>query len=471
MNRVVLLTSSGLTDRILAYSRWLAKLDQHVSVHTWATSAGNAASWELWKTKPGLVEDFPKIRPYKEFPINFLRRLNEFSWDYYFRDPSRMSMLRHFRDKAKWYVRMLALPGRVISALNWQHALEERLEHAMLRFNRSPEAELRLRELDPDLVVSTGTFRYFEPAISGVAKELGIPVMAFITSWDNLSIKSRMVFRYDGYLVWSERMKQELAHYYPGSRNAPVYVVGAPQFDVFFQRQRFLTRDAFCAGLNLIAARPIILHALGVANGVEEHHGALDLARRVVRGELGDAQLIVRPHPFNNQKELRSLFREYAPRVVVQQNHIAQKESGYLPSEDEINQWVNTFRHSDVVVHLSSTAAIDAAIAGRPSVCMDYDPTPGQPKQKLVKDVNHRWTHYRPVAESGGTWLVGSVEELLRAVRAYLANPSMHAAEREEMARYVCGFVDGRCGERASNAILDFAERTKHDRRTVGLAR
>jgi len=337
----------------------------------------------------------------------------------------------------------------------------------MINFNRSPEAERRLRDLNPDLVVSTGTFRYSEPAITGVAKRMGIPVMAFITSWDNLSIKNRMVFNYDSYIVWSDRMKQELREYYPRSRNAPVYVVGAPQFDVFFQGHRNQTRQEFCSRLGLEPTRPIVLHALGVANGVEEHHGALELARRVVRGELGDAQLIVRPHPFNNQKEMRSLFQAFAPRVVVQQNQGGRRD--VLPSEEEINQWVNTFRHADVVVHLSSTAAIDAAIAGCPSVCMDYDPSPGQTKQALIKEVNHVWTHYRPVAESGGTWLVESMEELVHAVRTYLANPTLHAAERDAMARYVCGLIDGHCGERAADAIIDFAERQKRGKQITPL--
>ena len=39
------------------------------------------------------VETFPAIRPFKEFPYNYLRRLNEFAWDALLRIPSRESML------------------------------------------------------------------------------------------------------------------------------------------------------------------------------------------------------------------------------------------------------------------------------------------------------------------------------------------------------------------------------------------
>ena len=43
-------------------------------------------------------------------------------------------------------------------------------------------------------------------AIIGVARELGIPTLAAVHSWDNLSTKNRMIYRYDGYLVWSAQM-------------------------------------------------------------------------------------------------------------------------------------------------------------------------------------------------------------------------------------------------------------------------
>jgi CDP-glycerol glycerophosphotransferase (TagB/SpsB family) len=171
---------------------------------------------------------------------------------------------------------------------------------------------------------------------------------------------------------------------------------------------------------------------------------------------LGDAQLIVRPHPFHNQRELKALFAPFAPRVVLQQYNPDEQRRLRSQDEQETDEWVNTFRHGDVVVHLSSTVAIDAALFDRPSVCMDYDPAPGQPHQAIVRDVNHRWTHYKPVAESGGTRLVNNPDELVSAVRAYLADPSLDRAERRQMAGYVCGYLDGQCGQRMVNAVLDF---------------
>jgi CDP-glycerol glycerophosphotransferase (TagB/SpsB family) len=109
------------------------------------------------------------------------------------------------------------------------------------------------------------------------------------------------------------------------------------------------------------------------------------------------------------------------------------------------------------VVNLSSTTTVDAAIFDRPVVNLDFDPEPGGPNQALVKDVNHFWTHFKPVAESGGVWLVNNYDEMVTAIKTYLREPQLHQEKRRWIAEYVCGYVDGRCGERMARAVLDFA--------------
>jgi hypothetical protein len=461
MAGVLALSTSALTDRMLVHTDFLHTLSKHSTVRVWAMSQENDRFRDMWSSAPAIIEDFPPLGALPEFPHNYLRRLNSYAWDFRLRDPSRLSIMRHIRDRAqRLRVRVLKGPGRIAAALGLHENLERYVERMMIQYERSPEATRRLLADRPDLILSTGTFRYEEPAIVAAAKRLNIPVLALVTSWDNISIKERMVLSYDGYIVWSPRLKEELLRAYPASRNVPIYTVGAPQFDVFFQQRRYQSRAAFCESLGFDPSRSIIVHALGVANGVDESHGALDLARRLRRGDLGDAQLIVRPHPFHNHVELRSQFAEFGPRVTVQQ-YGDPNEARNLRSQDdeEITDWVNTFRHADVVVHLSSSVAIDAALFDRPSVCMDYDPMPGQRLQTLVREVNHVWTHYKPVAESGGTWLASDPEQVVHAIRTYLSDPSLHRAERKRMAEYVCGFTDGRSGSRLSEAVVDFSRR------------
>ena len=46
--------------------------------------------------------------------------------------------------------------------------------------------------------------------------------------------KNMLIYKYDGFFLWSKQMYKELSYFYPYTKNIPVYIIGAPQFDIFF---------------------------------------------------------------------------------------------------------------------------------------------------------------------------------------------------------------------------------------------
>jgi hypothetical protein len=459
----LLLSTSLLVDRVYRHTDLVSTLLQTGSVNIWASSFNEQRKEADWTEVGATLRHFPEVRAFREFPHNFLRRLNEFVWDYRFTPPSRMSMMKHRRDKdMRWSLRALKLPAKLMAALGTERLLEKFIEELLVRYPRSQAAKHLLIETRPDVVLSTGPFQFEQPAIFSHARELGIPTLAYIPSWDNVSTKNRMVFNYDGYIVWNERIKKELHHFYPRTKNVPIYVVGSPQFDVFHQERFYTTREAFCARQGLDPELPIILYAIGSPNFLKEHHGAEYMARRVSNGDLGDVQLLVRPHPIHEDGAMSAMFDQYGSRVRVQKSPNAGKAlNKRTQDEEQIIEWVNTFRHADVVVNLSSTVTIDAAIFDKPVVNLDFDPQPGQADQQLIKDVNHKWDHFKPIAESGGVWLVNDFNEMVNAIKTYLSEPSLHSQKRKRITEYVCGFTDGKCGERMAKAMNDFVARRK----------
>jgi hypothetical protein len=459
--KVVVLSSSLLTDRMFLYTEFLETLEEFASTKVWATSANSPYGEALWSGSPVRIESFPEVRAFREFPHNYLRRLNEFVWDLRQQPPSRLSMMRHVRAKhQKLSIRMLKLPAILLSLMRAEEMFETKLERLLLAYSRSQSATLRLRDDRPDVLVTTGPFQFEQPAIVAAARNLGIKTLALIPSWDNVSTKNRMVFKYDGYMVWSEQGKRELHQFYPHTRKLPVYVIGAPQFDTFFQPEFTQSREDFCASQELNPDLPIVLYAVGSPNFLQEHYGAIQLAEKVVKGELGNVQMLIRPHPIHDNGEMRRVFDRFRPRVVLQKTSEAGTPlTARSQDREQISEWVNTFKHADVVVNLSSTVTVDAALFDRPVVNLDYDPEPGGPNQDLVKDINHLWTHFKPIAESGGVWLVNNLDELVDAVRSYLQHPELHRERRRWVTEHVCGFVDGQCGKRMAEAILDFIAR------------
>lgn len=460
--RFLLLSSSLLVDRVLLHTDLVSSLSEIGEVSIWATSAGDDQYSSLWAHLNAEVQSFPAVEPFREFPYNYLRRLNEYAWDYRLQTPSRLSMSRHVREKEqKLSVRALKFPGRVLSVLGAEQRLEDQLERLMLSYPRSREAEKRLKDLRPSVVVTTGPFQYEQPAVYAAARNLKIPTLAYIPSWDNLTTKNRMVYKYDGYIVWSEQSKSELHEFYPDTKGRPVYVIGAPQFDIFFQEKFHLPREEFLRKQALDPDLPTIVYAVGSPNFLQEHHGAIELAKRIVRGDLGKVQMLVRPHPIHDNAEFAETFKEFEPHVRLQHTaNVGKSLNKRSQDEDQILEWINTFRHADVVVNLSSTVTVDAAIFDRPIVNLDFDPQPGQAQQELIKDVNHLWSHFKPIAESGGVSLVNDFDGMTNAIKRYLKSPQKDAERRRWIAEYVCGFLDGKCSERMAGAIRDFALRS-----------
>ncbi len=460
--RVLLLTSSLLTDRVIRYSTLLPELRRHCEVFIWARSVTNDQGRPTWSDDRAVVERLPDVQPFRQ-RVTHMRHMNDAAWDARLDSPSRASMQVRVRAQHQRGVRsVVQRTGTIAGRLGAHHLLERGVEQVLLRSARPGDGAARLQRLDPDLVVVMNPFWFsFEPPIAAAAKRLDIPVVAYIPSWDNVSTKNRMVLRYDGYFAWSESVLQELRESYPSARRALLKAVGAPQFDVFLDPRFSLERRAdFCGRHGLDPEIPIVTYAVGSPNFLKEHHGAVQFAQRVAAGDLGAVQVLVRPHPIHARNELVGELANFGPSVVVQRipdPHLPVADRSQ--TEAEITDWVSTFRHSAVVVNLSSTVTVDAALCDVPVVNLDFDPEPGQPNRALVKDVNHRWTHFSPVAQSGGVWLADDMDDVVAAVRAYLADPALHRDGRRWIVEHVAGRADGRAGERLGAAISEVAAR------------
>jgi hypothetical protein len=453
VSSILILSTTLLTDRMLRYSTF-GKVEFPEGLTIWT----NAPDREAWAAAaPGWrIEAFPEVRELRG-AVQALRRIVDYSFDFHHNNQSRQSFWRWRRKvELERSHRLLRCVGWGISKCGLQHRLENRVLRIIRRADRGECVAGGLGRLQPGCVVAMSPFRYLEPGVISAAESMGTRVGAFITSWDNLSTKARMPNTYDFYLAWSARMQEELSAACGGNVPERTRIVGAPQFDAFRDTHFAEDRQTFCARHALRSDEPIILYCLGSPNLIKEHYGALAFGQRVAAGDLGAVQVLVRPHPvFGEAQEIEAL-KTIHQRVRVQ--NAGRVRDGFRRRYQDvecIRDWVSTFRHADVVINLSSTVAIDAALFDKPIVNLDFDPEPGKPNQRLVKDVNHLWSHFRPIAESGGVALVDTPDQLVSAVRRYLQEPGLHRQQRRWIAKFVCGHTDGRCGQRMAEAILE----------------
>lgn len=473
--RLLVLTSSLLTDRMLAPTTVLGRLAETFDVRVLAASlsgTGDIESADQWPhdLQGCGVEPFPPVSTLRFFPAGMLQRMTDAAWDERHSPPSRFDAVRDGfpLPRRSWVYRAARIAGRAHLNL----LLEQAARLAAHRRRVPSEVAADLRSWRPDLTLVTNPFHSFEPGLAAECRRQGSTVIALIPSWDNLTTKARLVFDYDGYLVLTEEQGATLRRLYPRAQHRPIHVVGTPQYDAFDAPRFQEDRRTWCARHGLDPDRKILVYALGSPNMFDEVPAVGTVASALRDGAFGDAQLLVRCHPIHDKDTLVSHIEALGESVTVQRSRNRQGAGvrERTQSLDELIDWVNTFRHADLVVNLSSTSTVDAAIFDTPVVNLDYDPAPGGRRTCLVHEVNRLWEHFAPVAQSGGLELAGTPAALVGAVRAGLADPSQRRTGRQWIVNFVAGPIDGRSGDRMAEAISSFlptTDRNSHD--AIGL--
>ena len=131
--KFLLLSTSLLIDRVYRYTDLVPRLAENGCVTLWTSSFEERMNRNGWNGTAASVQTFPNVRPFREFPYNFFRRLNEYVWDYRYKPPSRISMRKHRRDKqSHLLIRALKTPARILASMRTEAWLENRLERSLL---------------------------------------------------------------------------------------------------------------------------------------------------------------------------------------------------------------------------------------------------------------------------------------------------------------------------------------------------
>jgi CDP-glycerol glycerophosphotransferase (TagB/SpsB family) len=109
--------------------------------------------------------------------------------------------------------------------------------------------------------------------------------------------------------------------------------------------------------------------------------------------------------------------------------------------------------HSDVVVNICSTIAIDAAVVDTPSICIAFDRKPGTPYFRSCRRYTD-FDHFQNLIKAGGVRIAYSFDDLLEYIRQYLANPALDREGRTTIRREQCYFEDGLAGYRCAQVVL-----------------
>ncbi len=311
----------------------------------------------------------------------------------------------------------------------------------------------------PDQVIVTRVLNYSNDyPVMRTALKYNVPVIALVSSWDNLTSKAFFPFALYKLVVWNDVMKNEAIDLfqYPES---DIFVSGIPRYDALLNNEIYRTKVQFLQSMGANINKKLITYATGskttgrtkVDTKSPEPEIVKYIAQCICDDIISNSQLLVRLHPQADVSEYKSLLD--MENVILQ---VPGEKSGFqdrlFSNADDI-ELGELMKHSDVVVNLASTITIDAALFDTPIICINFDFF-GQRKLKDSVKKFYQFDHYAKLAMTKGFTLANSSDDLIKNITYQLAHPKNLKKERLDIVKQQCKYTDGKSGARIANFLL-----------------
>ncbi|MBI2082666.1 MAG: CDP-glycerol glycerophosphotransferase family protein [Deltaproteobacteria bacterium] len=351
------------------------------------------------------------------------------------------------------------------------------LHSLQLWMTRSRYYTQLFQQYSPDAIMLTHSIALQEIFLACFAKKQNVPIIVGIHSWDTLTTKTGMAgvgskkprcgrtfpVRFNKILVWNEILKDQLIRFYGYSPN-DISISGIPQFDSYI-RNGTRSRESFFARYHLDPSKKLILYAAG--NPVVLPHQDEIISILLEAFDQRDIQmpsyLMIRNHPGHDTSSIQKMAQD-RPDVLFDQPSIAyaalSNSSGWQNGNGDTEHFAELLFAADLVINVWSTVSLDAAIFGKPTICIAFD---GQDQKPYLESVRrfYDYTHYQPLVKSGGIRLVENKTELISAINQFLKNPRLNENERKKMILEQATFLDGQSGRRMAEQVQSFLDESR----------
>lgn len=298
-------------------------------------------------------------------------------------------------------------------------------------------------------------------------KELHVPTVTFIASWDNVfkmeRLRKKRAADYelpDYIAVWNRLNYDHLLHCFADEVDAThVAITGPPRFDYFTHDRRIPDRAQLLAYLGFTNVSPTVPLVHCATTELYPFEYIIKTIHRALERRILPKQtlLYASVHPGGDIKK-HEHYAKYGARVKYsfgRRETSLLPEFSYLPTDEEIYYLIALWRHASVLINQSSTVALESVVTDTPVITVHY----GRPfdwlgwyRSGVYRDFKQ---HYRYITDEGGTTIVRNPRELIAAVTAYLTNPGLHWAERQKTLSQLISYSDGNNGQR----LIDFVQR------------
>ncbi|MAZ41042.1 hypothetical protein CL654_02905 [bacterium] len=308
----------------------------------------------------------------------------------------------------------------------------------------------------PRLVFSTASMGY-EGILRG-AKRHGIKTVDMPKSWDVLS-KMLFGFKADHLLVWNPFMKKQ-AIKYQNYTSDEITVTGIPQFDFYSQKERLVSREAFCEKFGFDPNKKIILYGSTGGNCCKEDDYLELIHSHIEKGDLSNVQMLVRPHiGYKNDLKRFDSVGHYKEIVL---DDTARLDDSFRDrwdvSEEYINTLFNSLYHADLCINIASTITLDALACDTPVININFDTKKVNPhfstRRLFLSD------YIEAIRKTEATRIVEKKEYFIDAINDILSNGQSESEKvgMQKITEHLMYKNDGRSAERIKDALIGLVE-------------
>jgi hypothetical protein len=319
---------------------------------------------------------------------------------------------------------------------------------------------------EPSLVVaSTPGWRQDRYILREAIKQ-GITTVSVIIGWDNTSSYSLPGAKVDWISCWSDIQKEELVK---GSdwQSDRINIGGIPSYDGYFREEWKLSRAKYFEQHSLDPNRKLISYACSFISFSPNIQNIEALVNMITTDQLAEpSQLLIRLHPnhflevprFKDEKEkIHNLAAKYSNVHLVEPVALG-GDLGYYSGED-MPEKSSMLAHSDIMVTVYSTMALEASIHVTPVISLCIDSLSGWPDNfSLNLSQIGEWPTHMRFSESGAGREAQNEIDLKKALDYYLLNPNIDDQARQDFVSRECTYVDGSAGKNTSEFILSLLE-------------
>lgn len=305
-----------------------------------------------------------------------------------------------------------------------------------------------------------------ESRLIRAATRAGVPSVALVPSWDNLTSKGVIGAMPDHLVVWNATMRDEALSLYD-FKPAQVHICGALQFD---HHLRAAKEKPGPVPFPIPNEAPLLMYATITPKYFRYNIEVVEeLLSEISAGRLpSETHIVVRLHPqvlydpkFGDDLDRYQALAEH-PQVHLSIPEVSAWGPLIAPIRSDFHELISLLRRADAILAPASTVAIDAAAVDTPMIGLGFDGHETLPFERSVQRT-FEFTHYVSLMKHGAVELAESPAEVSKLFASYLADPTRKSGERRAVVANLLTYADGDSAARVMQTIRTLPEK-RHGR-------